>query len=143
MKRIAIALLTAFLYLPILAIGQMHSGAETSAPQLIISGQGGESCCSYVMAFRNHGPRALLKLDGQMYGTATNRKTEWVAGFLAGTFRATRVQRIIDYDAIGLWINKYCEEHPTKALVAAAIALADELGACTADSLPDCKRPRK
>lgn len=135
-------LFLAALWLPTLAAGQ-PTIPSPSNPEFMIVGQGGTSCGSYVLAFRAHGPRALLKYRGQEYATPTNSKIEWIAGFLAGVFMTTNYRGAIDMDAIGVWVNRYCEQRPTKPLIAAAMDMADELGACDPASRPKCRRAER
>jgi ABC-type cobalamin transport system permease subunit len=57
----------------------------------------------------------------------------WVLGFVSGVDwrRVTHLQ-VTDAKGIVVWVDKYCEKHPLEPIVGAAIELAIELGADTA-----------
>jgi hypothetical protein len=92
-----------------------------------VTGLGNNSCGKYLAAVHGHPPgtgRVLNRPDGQLYDDHI-RYTDWLTGFFTATnwfVLDEHNQLRIDNAAVDVWIRKWCEQNPTKALFEAAWA---------------------
>lgn len=86
-----------------------------------VEGAGVKSCASY-------------KTDSNVKGSMFYIDLNWAKGFITGvnyihekTMGNTQLGAGLDLDALTLWINNYCGEHPAGSLADASAALVEEL----------------
>lgn len=91
--------------------------------QWVISGIGGDSCASYVLALSESRPTAAIIMEGKTFYTTANAYTQWINGFITAT-NLTREpgqgQIQVDVNGIALWIKNYCEANPSESIVMGA-----------------------
>jgi hypothetical protein len=94
----------------------------------IVSGFGLHSCSKYLAAVQGHAPgkgRLINRPEGQ-FTDEHFRYAEWLTGFFSATNwwvmdEPNQIQT--DEAAMDVWIRKWCERNPTKALIEAASAI--------------------
>lgn len=86
-----------------------------------VEGAGVKSCASYQLDSKDKGSMFYIDLN-------------WAKGFITGvnyihenTMGNTQLGAGLDLDALTLWINNYCGEHPAASLADASAALVEEL----------------
>jgi hypothetical protein len=101
--------------------------AEDWGSVKFVTGLGNNSCGKYLAAVHGHPPgggKALDHPDGRLYDDHF-RYMAWLSGFFSATnwlVMDEHNQLRIDNAAVDVWIRKWCEQNPTKALVEAAWA---------------------
>jgi hypothetical protein len=93
-----------------------------------VRGLGNDSCGKYLAAVHGHAPGAGNTVNHPQHGRYYDdhvRYMDWLSGFVGATnwWVADEPNQIrVDNAAIDVWIRKWCEQNPTKALVEAASA---------------------
>jgi len=96
--------------------------------KVFLRGPGHSSCGQYLAAVQGHAPGTGSRLtdpNGQFYYDDHFRYMEWISGFLSAANWLVideRNQLEYDYAATDVWIRKWCEQHPTNSLFAAAVS---------------------
>ena len=102
------------------------SHAFSSEPNLwLVTGIGGDSCGSYVLALNENRPTAAVTYDGKMYYTKANTYAQWVTGFVTAANFASKPgqgQIQVDVNGIALWVKQYCEANPSALIASGADA---------------------
>ena len=98
-----------------------NAPAVKEVTDFAVEGAGVKSCASY-------------KSDREEKGSMFYIDLNWAKGFITGvnyihekTMGNTQLGAGLDLDALTLWINNYCSEHPAASLSDASAALVDEL----------------
>ena len=95
----------------------------------------GQRSCGQFMAAVGQAPVGQVKqhtaTDGTKYYAELIRYNEWMMGFVTG-FNSSReddsdYQIRVDMAALNLWLRKWCNDNPTKAVSQAAVAFRDQM----------------
>lgn len=125
-------LFLAALWLPTLAAGQVDRSLVT------VFGVGTQSCGSYVAASNKTPHDQTLVYRGESFPSMAGVQVHWIMGFVSATFMAADKEIPTDPDGIVLWVKRFCESNPTKAIFEAANRFSIEHGACVPVSALGC-----
>lgn len=109
---------TFFTAILILIISTSASAIEPN--QWVITGIGGDSCASYVLALSENQPTAAITMEGKTFYTTANAYTQWINGFITAmnvTGKPGQNQIQVDVNGIALWVKNYCETNPSESIV--------------------------
>jgi len=99
------------------------------AGDIMILGVGQRSCGQFLAA-GGEAPIGTVLQKGQYYGEQI-RFNEWMMGFVSGFNAAyegdVTSQIRVDLASLDVWLRKWCNENPTKAISQAAVAFRDQM----------------
>ena len=115
MKKVAIMRIMFFVFC---SIALMNTTAK--ANNVLIFGEGSESCGSFLQAMSDDEPNTALMHNGKKYVAPSTNFGTWIMGWLSAiNYSAPKEQMQIKTDYLGamMSVKKRCEEHPERSVV--------------------------
>jgi len=124
-KTLAAATLAAMTLLPV---------ASSDAEQVMIQGDGFNSCAAYLNAMKGvpwGDAKAMTWTDGRTYWSEAAQYLNWIDGYISGfnvfavhdPRRGTIHEVTIEHPALDAWVRNYCQSHPSSSVAEAVWSL--------------------